>query len=109
MPGSVTATCAEQTWLPWTLTKAVDRSPHQTPAPHLTCPVAASSAPAPAPDQVHSYSRGSIQGLSCRLQTGVSTEGGLDREEARGLEEASLSWGARVCRLVAAVTTQEMP
>lgn len=79
--------------------------PHQSsgqkPAPDasspprdLTCPVAASSASAPA--QVH----------YCRLQTEMSTEGYLDGEEARGLEEVSLSWGARVCRLVAAVTTQ---
>lgn len=55
------------------------------------------------------YSRGSIQGLYCRLQTGMSTEGCLDGEGARGLEEVSLSWGARVCRLVAAVMTQKMP
>ena len=80
--------------------------PHQTsgqkPAPEasspsLTCPVAASPASAPAPAQVH----------YCRLQTEMSTERCLDGEEARGLKEVSLSWGARVCRLVAAVTTQE--
>ena len=40
-------------------------------------------------------------------KTEMSTERRLDGEEARGLKEVSLSWGARVCRLVAAVTTQE--